>query len=93
MSIHDRLAALAGHLHLSGFGSEVNTAWTKVSTLFADEIASLKQGGGGPGVEDRLAAAERGIAELVAFRDDLLVKVAQVQREDALAGVRQPPTA
>lgn len=55
MTIHDRLAALAGELHLSGFGSEMNEAWTRATALFADEIHALS---GGSALQDAANVAD-----------------------------------
>lgn len=44
MSIHARLAAVAGELHLSGYGHDFNAAVAKVAHFFADELHALTGG-------------------------------------------------
>lgn len=49
MSIHERLAAVAAELHLTGFGSEMTEAWKRATAFFAAEIHKI---GGAPAAGD-----------------------------------------
>jgi hypothetical protein len=55
MSIHERLAAVAAELHLTGYGHDLNTAVTKIAHFFADEMHALT-GGAQADVGEKLEA-------------------------------------